>query len=123
MLIKANKDQYFVLPDDIAEMIIADPTADPSMEDVPDFSAQEINTLVHSSAGFMMDTNLTLEENFAMMRKDLKNRQQATEKNILKARTLIEKYNNEITINQIGVCDFDEIFQTEQDQLQTLGKF
>ncbi|MFA0813395.1 hypothetical protein [Microbulbifer epialgicus] len=116
MLIKADDDQYFVLPDDIAESIISDPTIDPTMEDVPDFTAQEVNTVVHVSVGFMMDSKLTLEENFQMMREDFAGRRQASEENRLKARQLIEKYNNEITINEIGVCNIEDVIQTKEEQ-------
>ncbi|WP_444939419.1 hypothetical protein [Microbulbifer sp. JMSA002] len=116
MLIKADDDQYFVLPDDIAESIISDPTIDPAMEGVPDFTAQDVNILVHSSLGYMMDDKLSLEENFQMIREDFSGRRQASEENRLKARQLIEKYNNEITINQIGVCNVEDVIQTKEEQ-------
>ncbi|QFT57147.1 hypothetical protein [Microbulbifer sp. THAF38] len=116
MLIKADDDQFFVLPDDIAESIISDPTIDPAMEGVPDATSQDVNILVHFCLGLMMDAKLTLEENFQKIREDFAGRRQASEENRLKARRLIEKYSNEITKGQIGVCNVEDVIQTKEEQ-------
>ena len=112
MLVMTEIDTYHNLPDDIAVLILSDPTHG----DVEDFTAQEVNMLIHVGLAVFWEEGLSLDENINHIANEFDSIEPSTEENKAMARKLIKKYNDNIVISNIGRGDFDEVFQDASEQ-------
>jgi hypothetical protein len=103
MLIRLENEELIEYPDELGALVLADPREG----DVPDFSLDLVNCLIHDTLVTMFDTSRTLEQNIAEAKAYYKNWGNPSDANMEKARALIESYNKNITPEEVGYIDRD----------------
>lgn len=82
--------------------------ADPSHGDCPtDFSFEQINGLLHAGLGTLVDHNISIEENAKNIIKEFLEIEFPSNGNWANATKLVEKYNREVTEENMGVVAAD----------------
>lgn len=109
MLIRIDADSLREFPDEIAILILADPSMG---DEKPDFTAQEVNVLVHGIVGTFYDHSLSFEENVEKVRERFSIIDKPTDENYSIACEAIKSYKDEISEDEIGMVDSDEVFST-----------
>ena len=107
MLIRIYNDELVEFPDDLAARILATPIMD---EDVPDYSIEEVNALIHGVLGALFEEELTLEQNIAEVRNIYAPQCPASASNLEKAFALIRNYNEKIAVDDIARVRADLAF-------------
>lgn len=107
MLIRIYNDEIVEFPDDLAARILAIPIVD---EDVPDYSIEEVNALIHGVLGALFEEELTLEQNIAEVSDIYAPQCPVSAANLEKAFALIRNYNENIAVADIACVSADLIF-------------
>ncbi len=107
MLIKIYNDELVEFPDDLAARILATPLLD---ENVPDYSIEEINALIHGVLGALFEEEWTLEKNIAEVRDIYAPQRIPNAANLEKALALIRHYNENIAVEDIAWVSADLVF-------------
>ncbi len=104
MLIKIYNDELVQLPDDLATLILASPLVG---NDVPNYTLEEVNAVVHGILGTFFEEEATLAQNIAEVREIYAARPAPCHANLEKAAALIANYNQQIAPADIGrVSDY-----------------
>lgn len=119
MEIKIDETTLIEFPDDLAALLIADPSYG---DTAPEFGAQEVNILIHGLLASLYDVNRPLEQNIANIREQYGSIVQPVEVAIQTAIRSIHRYNAEISEEDIGLVNADDMLQFNQDSLLTLGR-
>ncbi len=78
--------------------------ADPSHGDCPDdFTFDEVNCLLHAGLGTLVDDSLSIEENSKNIIREYLTIEFPTNENWANATKLVEKYNREVTEENMGI--------------------
>ncbi len=107
MLIKAYNNTLLEFPDDLAALILADPVGG---QDVPDYSIEEINAIIHGVLGALFEEELTLEQNIALVSTSYSQQNPVDDKNLEKAFSLVQHYNQNIQLAEIAQVSPDLAF-------------
>ncbi len=85
--------------------------ADPSHGDCPDdFSFEEINGLLHAGLGVLADHSISIEENSKKIIRRFLEFEFPSNENWANATKLIEKYNREVTDENMGIVSPEFFF-------------
>ena len=106
MLIRIDDDILREFPDDLAALIVADPT---STEKILEFSTYDINVLVHGIFGAFYDKSLSYEQNIEKMREKYSKYGQPDEDVYLAACKAVKAYITEVKNEDIGVADPSDV--------------
>ncbi len=110
MLIRLSDNKTLAeCPDDIAAMILADPT---SGDDMPDYSLTEINGLVHWALGFCAGENQTWGDTLQKARRVYSEMPGWNADNLDKALQMVQDYNAKVQEKDIGWVDLGELLGT-----------
>jgi hypothetical protein len=104
------------LPDDIGVAILADPSHG---DNVSDWTAQEVNVLLHGTLGILNDVfggdqAQSLEEYIQAIRAYFASAGTPSEEQIEQARRSIDLYKREIRAENVGMVEPDEMFQFQR---------
>lgn len=114
MKVKIDTTEIKDLPDDVAALIIADPSYN---DEIPDLSTQEVNVLVHGVLSSIYDPALSFEENTREIKHRYISEARPNKYRLNKALGLIETYNKNINEEDIGSVEFSDMFQTITEPL------
>ena len=115
MKIKIDEATIKELPDDIAALMIVDPSYG---REIPDLNASEVNALIHGVLASIYDPDLNFEQNLESIRNRYSTITRPSNEAMCFALTLIEKYKDEISEDEIGMVDFEDLYQeVKEDQL------
>ena len=103
MLIRLANNNLVEYPDELGALVLADPREG----DVPDFTLDLVNSLIHDALVTKFDASRTLEQNIAAAETYYKNSGLPSAANMEKARALIENYNKNIPPEEVGYIDRD----------------
>lgn len=103
MLIRLLNEELAEYPDELGALVLADPREG----DVPDFTLDLVNSLIHDALVTKFDASRTLEQNIAAAETYYKNSGLPSAANMEKARALIENYNKNIPPEEVGYIDRD----------------
>lgn len=107
MLIRVNDNTLREFPDELAAIILTDPScADNSLT----FTAHEVNVLIHGIFGTYYDPSISYEKNIDKVRKIYLKLEKPTEEAYLLALEAIASYNHQINQDQIGLVNKEELF-------------
>jgi hypothetical protein len=107
MLIRIDTGEFREFPDELAALILADPSCG---DEYPDFSPNEVNILIHGVLGTYYEPSKSFEENITKVRKLYSSIGKPDDENYYIACKAISRYNQEIHENEIGLVDKDELF-------------
>lgn len=107
MLIRIYNDQIVEFPDDLAAVLLACPLIG---SDVPDYSIEEVNAVIHSILGAFFEEEFTLEQNIAAIREIYAPQCPPVAANLKKAFSLIMSYNENIAMDDIAHVGADLVF-------------
>ncbi|QFT56484.1 hypothetical protein [Microbulbifer sp. THAF38] len=104
MLIRIETGELKEFPEDLAALILADPSC--GEEDKPEFTAEEVNALLHAILGtYAVRDEISFEENIERIRKRYEAIGQPSEENLRIAQESIQAYVREIKGDDIGMVD------------------
>lgn len=101
MLIRLEKKELVEFPDELGALVLADPREG----DVPDFTPDLVNCLIHDALVPMFDPTVTHEQNIAQAMAHFTQIGTASTANLEKARALIADYNKNIAPDAVGYVD------------------
>lgn len=108
MRIKIDSGEIKEFPDDLAVMILADPTqGDP----LPNMDCYEVGMLVHYVAGLFHKEHLSYEENLEHLKVILEKNGPISDVNRQIALDAIALYELEVTEETMGLVDPDDVLQ------------
>lgn len=117
MLIRIETGELKAFPEDLAALILADPSC--GEDDKPEFTADEVNALLHAILGTFARVEISFEENIERIRKRYESIKQPSEENLQLARVSIQTYVREIKGADIGMVDnefVDLLFTTDKER-------
>jgi len=94
-------------PDELAALILADPSCDDGLSE---FTANEVNVLIHGIFGTHYDPSVSYERNIEKISKIYFEIAKPSEESYLLAREAVNSYNQEISQEKIGLVDTDDLF-------------
>lgn len=103
MLIRLQNEELVEYPDELGALVLADPREG----DVPEFTLDLVNCLIHDSLVPKFDASHTLEQNIAEATAYYTNLGVPSADNMEKARALIENYNKDLAPEEVGYIDQD----------------
>lgn len=112
MKIKIDEKNVKEFPDNIAALMIADPSYG---REIPDLSANEVNTLIHGILASIYDPSLNFEENLRNIEHRYSTISKPSSEAMSFALNLVDKYKDEIKESEIGMVSFDDMYQDSQD--------
>lgn len=86
-------------PDDLAALILVDPSCG---DDLPDFSIEEVNAIVHGVLGTFHDENLSWEANIEKMREHYATVPHPAPADLAAALKMVENYNQNIKLKDVA---------------------
>jgi hypothetical protein len=101
MLIRLKTEELVEYPNELGALVLADPREG----DVPDFTPDLVNCLIHDALVPMFNQSLTHEQNIADATAHFTQIGAASEANLKKARALIADYNKNIAQDAVGYVD------------------
>ncbi len=107
MLIKIYNDELVEFPDELAALVLTNPVFD---QNVPDYSLEEVNAVVHGVLGTYFEEGFTLEQNIAEVRDIYASQRTPSAANLAKALALIRHYNQNIAVEDIARVRADLVF-------------
>ncbi len=110
MLIRIFDDAIVEFPDDLAALILADPSYG---DDFPEFSIDEVNAIIHGTLGAFFDQDFTLEKNIKKVRDRYASLESPSISNLDAALASIRNYSQNIDVNDIGLVDKNLLFSSE----------
>lgn len=120
MLIRIFDDAIVDFPDDLAALILADPSFD---DDFPEFSIVEVNAIIHGTLGAFFKQHFSLNENIERVRDRYASIASPNAVNLAAALASIRNYNSNIEIEEIGVIDRSFLFSSENAISDSLANF
>lgn len=120
MKIKIDDDHIQEFPDDVAALIIADPSYG---DEIIDLNASEVNVLIHGVLASIYNPTLSFEENINNIKTRYMDTAKPNKEALNVALGLIEKYKIEIEDDDIGQVGFDDMYQElKPDQISSEKK-
>jgi hypothetical protein len=107
MRIKIYNDELVEFPDELAALVLINPVFD---QDVPHYSLEEVNAVVHGVLGTYFEEGFTLEQNIAEVRDIYTSQRTPSAANLAKALALIRHYNQNIALEDITRVRADLVF-------------
>ncbi|WP_299948051.1 hypothetical protein [uncultured Microbulbifer sp.] len=126
MLIRIETGELKEFPEDLAALILADPSC--GEDDKPEFTAEEVNALLHAILGTFARDEISFEENIEKIRERYESIGRPCEENLRIAQESIQAYVREIKGDDIGMVDselVDLLFTTtdkERESVKSLTK-
>ncbi len=112
MLIKIFNDEPVEFPDNLAALTLIDLFFG---HDVPAYSLEHVNALVHRTLKAFFEETLTLEQNIAAVRSIYASQRAPSAAKLEKALTLIRHYNENIAVEDIARVRPDLIFPCDDE--------
>ncbi|WP_444956964.1 hypothetical protein [Microbulbifer sp. ZKSA002] len=103
MLIRIETGELIEIPEELGALVLIDPFSSSSGQ--PEFSAEEVNALVHSILGTYFDSELSREENINKVKEIYAQFEPPSAEALSIARKSIEAYVKEIESAQVGMID------------------
>lgn len=108
MLIRLDEGTLREFPDDLAALILADPSCG---DDVAEFSVDDVNLLVHAVFGTLYDSTMSYEDNLRKARNACHMLGAPSEKTYQAALAAVRLYNQHIASDKIGAVSHEEASQ------------
>lgn len=116
MLIKIYNDELVEFPDELAALVLTNPVFD---QDLPDYSLEEVNAVVHGVLGTFFEESFTLEQNIAEVKDIYASQRAPSAANLEKALAMIRHYNENIAVEDIAWVRAELVFPCGGNNYQT----
>ena len=107
MLIRVDDNTFREFPDELAALILSNPCDEDGLQE---FTASEVNVLIHGIFGTYYDSSQSYEKNIDRVKEIYLKLGRPTEEGYRLACEAVNSYNREITQNEIGLVDHEELF-------------
>lgn len=119
MLVRLPDDSIRDMPEDIAALLLSDPSHD---DDISDFTGHDVNVVIHGVLASYLDADKTFEETLENIRERFRKITPASQEKVRVALDLIRRYNNEIKHHEIGMVSADDMIQFHDPSALTAKK-
>ena len=119
MLIRDLNGSIRELPEEVAELLLSDPSYD---DDISDFTSDDVNILIHTLLSVYFEHEKTFEQTVVDIKNNFKDIGPISKEKLNTARVLIKKYNIEIPNEKIGMVDVEDMIQFHDPKDLPFGK-
>jgi len=107
------------LPEEVAELLLSDPSYN---DDISDFTSDDVNVLIHTLVSVYYEDEKTFEETVIEIKNNFRGIGPVPKEKLTTAKALIKKYNIEILNEKIGIVDVEDMIQFHDPKKLPFGK-